>query len=227
MPGLRSTHTEPMGSGLPGRGLLMRLHRDRRGLASIEFVLAAPVILLIVIFVIHANRISTKKVGTMLAMRNAAFAEANGLDCTSDFSNVFPIPALPAPPGGDAMSCSRTPSHEGDGDPQRTFVWDDVQNTLKSDGRDFGDMVGDLANEKPQLVTATADRVYKFRDSDDLDTIRSLRWKDAFTVDDSTLFASHNNDTTRRGYDPTLRREIRDVASDSGDLFDGVFPGAK
>ncbi|MGO6980750.1 TadE/TadG family type IV pilus assembly protein [Rhizobium leguminosarum] len=226
MPGLPSTHTEPMG-GLPGRGLLMRLHRDRRGLASIEFVLAAPVILLIVIFVIHANRISTKKVGTMLAMRNAAFAEANGLDCTSDFSNVFPIPALPALPGGDAMSCARTPSHEGDGDPQRTFVWEDVQNTLKSDGRDFGDMVGDLANEKPQLVTATADRVYKFRDSDDLDTIRSLRWKDAFTVDDSTLFASHTNDTTRRGYDPTLRREIRDVADDSGDLFDGVFPGAK
>lgn len=98
MPGLPSTHTEPMG-GPPGRGLLMRLHRDRRGLASIEFVLAAPVILLIVIFVIHANKISTKKVGTMLAMRNAAFAEANGLDCTSDFSNVFPIPALPAPPG--------------------------------------------------------------------------------------------------------------------------------
>ncbi|MBY5851991.1 pilus assembly protein [Rhizobium leguminosarum] len=223
MPGLPSTHTEPMG----GRGLLMRLHRDRRGLASIEFVLAAPVILLIVIFVIHANKISTKKVGTMLAMRNAAFAEANGLDCTSDFSNVFPIPALPALPGGDAINCSRTPSHEGDGDPQRTFVWDDVQNTLKSDGRDFGDMVGDLANEKPQLVTATADRVYKFRDSDDLDTIRSLRWKDAFTVDDSTLFASHNNDTTSHGYDPTLRREIRDVADDSGDLFDGVFPGAK
>jgi hypothetical protein len=160
-------------------------------------------------------------------MRNAAFAEANGLDCTSDFSNVFPIPALPALPGGDAINCSRTPSHEGDGDPQRTFVWDDVQNTLKSDGRDFGDMVGDLANEKPQLVTATADRVYKFRDSDDLDTIRSLRWKDAFTVDDSTLFASHNNDTTSHGYDPTLRREIRDVADDSGDLFDGVFPGAK
>jgi hypothetical protein len=205
----------------------MRLHRDKRGLASIEFVLAAPVILLIVIFMIHANRISTKKVGTMLAMRNAAFAEANGLDCTSDFSNVFPTPALPALPGGDAMNCSRTPSHEGDGDPQRTFVWDDVQNTIKSDGRDFGDIVGDLANEKPQLVTATADRIYKFRDSDDLDTIRSIRWKDAFTVDDSTLFASHNNDTTRRGYDPTLRREIRDVASDSGDLFDGVFPGAK
>ena len=225
MPGLPSTHTEPM-SGPPGRGLLMRLHRDKRGLASIEFVLAAPVILLIVIFVIHANKISTKKVGTMLAMRNAAFAEANGLDCTSDFSNVFPIPALPALPGRDAMSCSRTPSHEGGGDPQRTFVWDDVQNTLKN-GRDFGDMVGDLANEKPQLVTATADRVYKFRDSDDLDTIRSLRWKDAFTVDDSTLFASHNNDTTRRGYDPTLRREIRDVADDSGDLFDGIFPGAK
>ncbi|MBY3512414.1 pilus assembly protein [Rhizobium laguerreae] len=226
MPGLPSTHTEPM-SGPPGRGLLMRLHRDRRGLASIEFVLAAPVILLIVIFVIHANKISTKKVGTMVAMRNAAFAEANGLSCTSDFSNVFPIPALPALPGREAMSCSRTPSHEGGGDPQRTFVWDDVQNTWKSDGRDFGDMVGDLANEKPQLVTATADRVYKFRDSDDLDTIRSLRWKDAFTVDDSTLFASHNNDTTRRGYDPTLRREIRGVASDSGDLFDGVFPGAK
>ncbi|MFL5017373.1 MAG: TadE/TadG family type IV pilus assembly protein [Rhizobium sp.] len=226
MPGLLSTHTEPMG-GPAGRGLLMRLHRDRRGLASIEFVLAAPVILLIVIFVIHANKISTKKVGTMLAMRNAAFAEANGLDCTSDFSNVVPIPALPAVPGGDAINCSRTPSHEGDGDPQRTFVWDDVQNTLKSDGRDFGDMVGDLANEKPQLVTATADRVYKFRDSDDLDTIRSLRWKDAFTVDDSTLFASHNNDTTSHGYDPTLRREIRDVADDSGDLFDGVFPGAK
>ena len=226
MPGLPSTPTEPMG-GPPGRGLLMRLHRDRRGLASIEFVLAAPVILLIVIFVIHANKISTKKVGTMVAMRNAAFAEANGLDCTSDFSNVFPIPTLPALPGGDAMSCARTPSHEGDGDPLRTFVWDDVQNTLKSDGRDFGDLVGDLANEKPQLVTATADRVYKFRDSDDLDTIRSIRWKDAFTVDDATLFASHNNDTTRRGYDPTLRREIRDVASDSGDLFDGVFPGAK
>ncbi|MBA1347463.1 pilus assembly protein [Rhizobium leguminosarum] len=225
MPGLPSTHTEPM-SGPPGRGLLMRLHRDKRGLASIEFVLAAPVILLIVIFVIHANKISTKKVGTMVAMRNAAFAEANGLDCTSDFSNAFPIPALPALPGRDAMSCSRTPSHEGGGDPQRTFVWDDVQNTLKN-GRDFGDMVGDLANEKPQLVTATADRVYKFRDSDDLDTIRSLRWKDAFTVDDSTLFASHNNDTTSRGYDPTLRREIRDVADDSGDLFDGVFPGAK
>jgi len=206
---------------------MMRLHRDSRGLASIEFVLAAPVILLIVIFMIHANRISTKKVGTMLAMRNAAFAEANGLDCTSDFSNVFPLPALPALPGRDAMSCSRTPSHEGGGEPQRTFVWDDVQNTLKSDGRDFGDMVGDLANEKPQLVTATADRVYKFRDSDDLDTIRSIRWKDAFTVDDATLFASHNNDTTRRGYDPTLRREIRDVADDSGDLFDGVFPGAK
>ncbi|MFS2174458.1 TadE/TadG family type IV pilus assembly protein [Rhizobium pisi] len=222
MPGLPSTPTEHTGGGL-----LMRLHRDRRGLASIEFVLAAPVILLIVIFMIHANRISTKKVGTMLAMRNAAFAEANGLDCTSDFSNVFPIPALPALPGGDAMNCSRTPSHEGDGDPQRTFVWDDVQNTIKSDGRDFGDIVGDLANEKPQLVTATADRIYKFRDSDDLDTIRSLRWKDAFTVDDSTLFASHNNDTTGRGYDPTLRREIRDVASDSGDLFDGVFPGAK
>lgn len=226
MPGLPSTHTEHVG-GAPAGGLLMRLHRDRRGLASIEFVLAAPVILLIVIFMIHANRISTKKVGTMLAMRNAAFAEANGLDCTSDFSNVFPIPSLPALPGSDAMSCSRTPSHEGDGDPQRTFVWDDVQNTLKSDGRDFGDMVGDLANEKPQLVTATADRVYKFRDSDDLDTIRSIRWKDAFTVDDATLFASHNNDTTRRGYDPTLRREIRDVADDSGDLFDGVFPGAK
>ncbi|MBB3134622.1 hypothetical protein FHS26_002354 [Rhizobium pisi] len=222
MPGLPSTPTEHTGGGL-----LMRLHRDRRGLASIEFVLAAPIILLIVIFVIHANRISTKKVGTMLAMRNAAFAEANGLNCTSDFSNVFPIPALPALPGGDAMNCSRTPSHEGDGDPQRTFVWDDVQNTIKSDGRDFGDIVGDLANEKPQLVTATADRIYKFRDSDDLDTIRSIRWKDAFTVDDSTLFASHNNDTTRRGYDPTLRREIRDVASDSGDLFDGVFPGAK
>lgn len=226
MPGLPSTHTEHAGSA-PAGGWLMRLHRDRRGLASIEFVLAAPVILLIVIFVIHANRISTKKVGTMLAMRNAAFAEANGLNCTSDFSNVFPIPALPALSGQDAMNCSRTPSHEGDGDPQRTFVWDDVQNTIKSDGRDFGDIVGDLANEKPQLVTATADRVYKFRDSDDLDTIRSIRWKDAFTVDDSTLFASHNNDTTRRGYDPTLRREIRDVADDSGDLFDGVFPGAK
>ncbi|PDT04891.1 hypothetical protein CO666_09195 [Rhizobium chutanense] len=222
MPGLPSTPTEARGSA-PAGGLMMRLHRDRRGLASIEFVLAAPVILLIVIFMIHANRISTKKVGTMLAMRNAAFAEANGLNCTSDFSNVFPLPALP---GRDAMSCSRTPSHEGDGDPQRSFVWDDVQNTLKSDGRDFGDMVGDLANEKPQLVTATADRVYKFRDSDDLDTIRSLRWKDAFTVDDATLFASHNNDVTSRGYDPTLRREIRDVADDSGDLFDGVFPGA-
>ncbi|EJT06219.1 TadE family protein [Rhizobium sp. CCGE 510] len=226
MPGLPSIRTETRGTA-PAGGLLMRLHRDRRGLASIEFVLAAPVILLIVIFMIHANRISTKKVDTMLAMRNAAFAEANGLDCTSDFSNVFPIPSLPALPGRDAMSCSRTPSHEGGGDPQRTFVWDDVQNTLKSDGRDFGDMVGDLANEKPQLVTATADRVYKFRDSDDLDTIRSLRWKDAFTVDDATLFASHNNDTTSRGYDPTLRREIRDVADDSGDLFDGVFPGAK
>lgn len=226
MPGLPSTPTDPAGVA-PAGGLMMRLHRDRRGLASIEFVLAAPVILLIVIFMIHANRISTKKVGTMLAMRNAAFAEANGLDCTSDFSNVFPLPSLPALPGRDAMSCSRTPSHEGDGDPQRTFVWDDVQNTLKSDGRDFGDMVGDLANEKPQLVTATADRVYKFRDSDDLDTIRSIRWKDAFTVDDATLFASHNNDTTRRGYDPTLRGEIRDVADDSGDLFDGVFPGAK
>lgn len=226
MPGLPSTPTEHAG-GAPAGGLLMRLHRDRRGLASIEFVVAAPVILLIVIFMIHANRIATKKVDTMLAMRNAAFAEANGLDCTSDFSNVFPLPSLPALPGRDAMSCSRTPSHEGDGDPQRTFIWDDVQNTLKSDGRDFGDMVGDLANEKPQLVTATADRVYKFRDSDDLDTIRSIRWKDAFTVDDATLFASHNNDTTSRGYDPTLRREIRDVADDSGDLFDGVFPGAK
>ncbi|WP_064712395.1 TadE/TadG family type IV pilus assembly protein [Rhizobium bangladeshense] len=226
MPGLLSTRTEQAGAASAG-GLLMRLHRDRRGLASIEFVLAAPVILLIVIFVIHANKISTKKVATMLAMRNAAFAEATGLNCTSDFSNAFPIPPLPALPGRDAMNCSRTPSHEGGGDPQRTFVWDDVQNTLKSDGRDFGDIVGDLANEKPQLVTATADRVYKFRDSDDLDTIRSIRWKDAFTVDDSTLFASHNNDTTSRGYDPTLRREIRDVASDSGDLFDGIFPGAK
>ncbi|MBX4867178.1 TadE/TadG family type IV pilus assembly protein [Rhizobium bangladeshense] len=226
MPGLLSTRTEQAGAA-PAGGLLMRLHRDRRGLASIEFVLAAPVILLIVIFVIHANKISTKKVATMLAMRNAAFAEATGLNCTTDFSNSFPIPPLPALPGRDAMNCSRTPSHEGGGDPQRTFVWDDVQNTLKSDGRDFGDIVGDLANEKPQLVTATADRVYKFRDSDDLDTIRSIRWKDAFTVDDSTLFASHNNDTTSRGYDPTLRREIRDVASDSGDLFDGVFPGAK
>ncbi|ARQ12797.1 hypothetical protein NXC12_PC00157 (plasmid) [Rhizobium etli] len=226
MPGLPSTHTEHAGNA-PAGGFMMRLHRDRRGLASIEFVLAAPVILLIVIFVIHANKISTKKVATMLAMRNSAFAEASGLNCTSDFSKVFPIPALPALPGGDAINCSRTPSHEGDGDPQRTFVWDDVQNTLKSNGRDFGDVVGELADEKPQLVTATADRVYKFRDSDDLDTIRSIRWKDAFTVDDSTLFISHNNDTTRRGYDPTLRREIRDVASDSGDLFDGVFPGAK
>ncbi|MGO8381568.1 pilus assembly protein, partial [Rhizobium ruizarguesonis] len=79
------------------------------------------------------------------------------------------IPALPALPWGAAINCSRTPSHEGDGDPRRTFVWDDVQNTLKSDGRAFGDMVGDLATAKPQLATATAARVYKFRDSDDLD----------------------------------------------------------
>lgn len=203
----------------------MRLHGDRRGLASIEFVLAAPVILLIVIFVIHANKISTKKVGTMVAMRNAAFAEANGLDCTSDFSSAFPIPALPALPGRDSLTCSRTPSHEGGGEPQRTFIWEDVKNTAASDNREPGDFVGDLTDEKPQLVTATADRIYKFRDSDDFDTIRRVKWQDTFTVDDSTLFASSKGDRMKRGYDPALRDIIRGVADQSGDLFDGIFPG--
>ncbi len=205
----------------------MRLHRDRRGLASMEFILAAPVILLIVIFVKHANLLSSRKIDTMREMRNAAFAEANGLTCVSDFSQAFPLPLpalpdfLPAGQGPERLTCSSKPSHEGGGDPKRTFVWDDIDGKAKNV---TSSLAGKLREEKPKLVTASATRVYKFSAAQNL---KPFRWGDSFTVDDSTLFSSANNDTTRRGYDPTLRKAIRDVASGAGDLFDGVFPGAK
>lgn len=224
MPGPSSTHTE---TPAQGGGILLRLHRDKRGLASMEFILAAPVILLIVLFVKHANLISTRKIDTMREMRNAAFAEANGLSCTSDFSQSFPnlVPQIPdfqqPGDGPERLTCSSKPSNEGGGDPKRTFVWDDINDKAKSV---TNDLAGKLKDEKPKLVTASATRIYKFSAEQRL---KPFRWGDTFTVDDATLFASANNDTTRRGYDPTLRAAIRDVASGAGDLFDGVFPGAK
>ncbi|MBB6487050.1 hypothetical protein GGD46_004350 [Rhizobium lusitanum] len=204
----------------------MRLHRDGRGLASIEFILSAPVILLIVIAVRQANLLSVRRIDTMREVRSAAFAEASGLTCTSDFSQTIPIPipqiasALPAGQGPERTTCSSQPSNGGGGDPSRTFVWDDVNKKAKSVS---DNLAGDLANEKPTLVTATATRVYRYSTNP---LTKPFRWTDRFTVDDSTLFAS-TNDTTRRGYDPTLRKSIRNVASGAGDLFDGIFPGAK
>lgn len=223
MPGRSSIRTERM----PDAGILMRLHADRRGLASMEFVLAAPVILLIVIFVKHANLLSTRKIDTMREIRNAAFAEANGLTCVPDFSRTIPNLVLAVPdmfPAGDGperLTCSSKPSHEGSGDRKRTFVWDDVDDKAKSV---TSSIAGKLAQEKPRLVTASATRVYKFSAAQNL---APFRWGDTFTVDDATLFVSANNDTTRRGYDPTLRDSIRGVASGAGELFDGIFPGAK
>lgn len=205
----------------------MRLHRDPRGLASIEFILAAPVILLIVMFIKHANLLSTRKIDTMREIRNAAFAEAHGLTCVSDFSRAIPLPVPPVPdtqPAGEGperVTCSSRPAHEGGGNRNRTFVWDDVNEKAKSV---TGNIAGKLTEEKPKLVTASATRIYKFSAKHKLNP---FRWGDSFTVEDSTLFASANDDTTRRGYDPTLREAIRGVASGAGELFDGIFPGAK
>jgi len=207
---------------------MLALHRDDRGLASIEFILAAPVILLIVLFIKHANLLSTRKIDTMREMRNAAFAEANGLLCISDFSSTIPLPdpssflgALPDNVGPSRLSCSSKASHEGGGDPKRTFIWDDVNSKAKSV---TSNLAGKLADEKPRLVTAKAVRVYTFSAEQRL---TPYRWSDTFTVDDATLFSSSGNDVTRRGYDPTLRKVIRGAAPDAGDLFDGIFPGAK
>jgi hypothetical protein len=133
----------------------MRLHRDRRGLASMEFILAAPVILLIVIFVKHANLLSSRKIDTMREMRNAAFAEANGLTCVSDFSQAFPLPLpalpdfLPAGQGPERLTCSSKPSHEGGGDPKRTFVWDDIDGKAKNV---TSSLAGKLREEKPKRL---------------------------------------------------------------------------
>ena len=222
MPGLPSAHID----AAPRGGILMRLHRDRRGLASIEFILAAPVILLIVMTVKQSNLISTRKIDTMREMRNAAFAEANGLSCTSDFSKAFPLPlpqipnVLPPGLGPERITCASKPSHEGGGNPKRSFVWDDVNSKAKNV---TGNLAGKLAEEKPKLVTASATRAYRYSSNQ---LVKPFRWGDTFTVDDATLFAS-TNDRTRRGYDPTLRQAIRGVASGAGDLFDGIFPGAK
>lgn len=232
MPGPASTRIEG--------GILRRLHRDDRGLASMEFILAAPVILLVVVFIRHANLISTEKIDTMREMRNAAFAEANGLLCTRDFTRLVPVPnlipdALPAGLGPERITCSSRPSHEGGGDPKRTFVWKDLNDKARGAGASEN-IAGKLADEKPNLVTAKATRLYEFmghpRFSFAPTTPAPFRWSDRFTVDDATLFGSNKdiagtNDVTRRGYDPVLRQEIRRVASGAGSLFDGIFPGAR
>ncbi|KAB1122704.1 TadE/TadG family type IV pilus assembly protein [Neorhizobium galegae] len=220
-----STITEPGAAKTAGKGgILMRLHRDRRGLASVEFVLAAPVILLIVLAVKQANIVSVKRMDTMREMRNAAFAEASGLDCITTFNSLFPIPALPALPGQDqdSLTCDSRPSHEVDGEPQRTSIWDDV-NRVASDADATANIAGDLAEEKPRLIIASATRVHKFSSRKE---IKPIRWNDNFVVDDQTLFTSNDNDRTRRGYDPTLQQEVRGVSDGAGDLFDGLFPGA-
>lgn len=208
--------------------ILGRLHHDRSGLASIEFVLAAPVILLLVFFVIHANRLSTQKIDTMREMRNAAFAQADGLLCTTDFSKALPTPKLPQPGAKNSLSCSTKPSTEGGGQPSRTNIWEDM-NLIARREEASHDLAGQLADEKPNLVTASAERTYSFTGTPKFSWApapRPFKWSDRFTVDDTTLFAS-TKDVTRRGYDPTLRKAIRDVASGAGDLFDGIFPGAR
>jgi hypothetical protein len=210
-----------------GCGILHRLHRDTRGLASIEFVLSAPVILFIVLFVGHANKLSVKKMDTMHQMRSAAFAKANGLSCSPDFSSVVPLPdlSLPAIPGApitsDSLSCEQRASHEGEGADGRTLIWDDVK-TIASEKNASEDLPGELRNEVPQLVTAQAGRIYRFAKRE---RVTPFTWRDTFTVDDATLFVS-DKDVTQRGYDPTLRRAIDEVSSGAGDLFDGIFPGA-
>ncbi|WP_181708501.1 pilus assembly protein [Chthonobacter rhizosphaerae] len=225
MPGPRSTCTDRPPSGLIGA--LRRLHGDDRGLASMEFVLAAPVLLLLVVFLKHANLISLKRMDTVTEIRSAAFAEAHGLFCTTDFERLVPMPQilpdpLPAGWGPERLTCSSRQSHQGGGSPKRTFVWDDLKKIAK-DKNASSDITRDQRSQKPMLVTAKATRIYRYADGA---LIRSNRWGDEFTVGDSTLFAS-TNDVTRRGWDKVLRQEIRGVASKSGDLFDGVFPGAK
>lgn len=224
MPGKPSTPTEA-GVLARMRRFARRLERDERGLASMEFILAAPIILLIVLFVKHGNQLMTKKVDTVTQIRNAAFAEANGMECTSDMTRMFPdfVPALPISvarlTGKDAIACSSERSDKAKGDPRRTFVWDD----LKREGADASsDIARDLRKEEPMLVTAEAARIYRFGARENL---TPFRWDDSFTVGDATLFSSASA-PSKYGYDKVLRDEIRDAAPKAGDLYDGIFKGA-
>lgn len=205
-------------------GLVRRLDRDERGLASMEFILSAPIILLIVLFVKHGNLLMTKKIETVTAVRNAAFAEANGMKCTSDMRQSFPtmfnLPIAAAEATGqDAINCSSERSDKASGEPRRTFIWDD----LKPEGADAApDIARDLRKVEPMLVTAKAVRIYKFGVRENL---RPFRWGDSFTVGDATLFSSASA-PSKYGYDKVLRDEIRGAAPDAGDLYDGIFKGA-
>lgn len=137
MPGRPPMRTDGSGWLLSLSAFARRLDRDERGLASMEFVLSAPIILLIVLFVKHGNLLMTKKIDTVTAVRNAAFAEANGMRCTSDmrqsFPTVFNLPIQAAEATGqDTINCSSERSDKASGEPRRTFIWDD----LKREGAD-------------------------------------------------------------------------------------------
>lgn len=211
----------------PGRGILRRLHRDTRGLASTEFVLSAPVIVLIAVFLGHANKISVKRIDTMREVRTAAFAKANGLNCTADMSiaRLVEVPAVQPLPGtpitGDGIECEMRAAHEGAGEDGRSSIWDDM-NAIAKDKGATSDLAGELADEQPQLVTAHAARLYRYNKRA---WLKPHTWRDSFTVDDSTLFVS-DKEVTQRGYDPTLREAVAGASDGAGELFDGIFPGA-
>lgn len=186
------------------RRTLGRLAHCERGVASIEFMLAIPPLFLMVVLFKFAGYLGVERQLLAIEVRSAAWAESRGGKCGGFFSDI---------------TCTTT-TMNGDGseDGSRN-IWDQI------DAVAGFEITQDVRQARyPAYVTAKADRPSVLTHPW---ITYGTRLKEEFTVGNNAYFGL-SEDAIRPGYDNVLRKQIRDLSDGgTGELYDGVFPGAK
>jgi hypothetical protein len=188
--------------------VIERLHRDERGLASVDFILSAPILLFVLILVFDAGKYESAKQSTLVLNRTAVWSRAgdgvciakkNFQDLVDKVTTVLPVICGKIPYGPTSSGFWQGLDNAGGesltGTTRRAASPDLVRGTLRS-----------LHNFHPRLGFAP------FVVNGEYWMLRRQTW----TSDD---------DAMKAGYDREAKARFNTVGSFIN-LFPNVFPGA-
>jgi hypothetical protein len=185
------------------------LHEDSSGVASVEFILAIPVFLILTLVIMDLGRYRTAVLHTTIAARNAAWAEAQGGDCRA-------LDDLP-----EFVGASSTITMDGCSSAEEPAIGSNFWEQLERAGREglTGSVSGTPA---PSLVEGRAELQFDPADWPGM-TIAPRTF--AFSLFTHETF--HDADEFDVGYEREMRARLSTGTGRLMSLFPNVFPAAQ
>lgn len=186
-----------------------RLHRCESGMASVEYILAIPVFLVMLLVIMDIGRFRTAILHTVVASRNAAWIKGEGGQClqfddlpklVDDATTLAPLGCTDRP---DANSGAR--------------FWSDLD---QAGGQRLTGTV--RGTRPPSAITAKVQLRFDPYDWPDMTFPNPIYEHTAM----SRTVYTHEDRALQVGYDREMAARFREGAGSLMPLFPNVFPGA-